>query len=80
MVCSRALFFFIDDPEGPNLLVVTVMAIIIYSLSFVVYLRTISLERLRQHLSFLSSQGPKSLSIVIIIQIIIAVTLWFLLK
>jgi hypothetical protein len=31
--CSRLIFFMIDDPEGPNLLVVTAMAVILYALS-----------------------------------------------
>jgi hypothetical protein len=79
MVCSRALFFFIDDPEGPNLLVVTVMACIIYSLSFVVYLHTTSLKLLFQHLYSLSSQGQKSLLPVIGIQMILATIFWFFL-
>jgi hypothetical protein len=38
MLCSRAMFVFIDDPEGPNLLVVTVLASIIYFLSLSSYL------------------------------------------
>jgi hypothetical protein len=29
-ICSRAVFFFIDDPEGPNLLIVFVLAGIIF--------------------------------------------------
>jgi hypothetical protein len=33
LILSRLLFFFIDDPEGPNLLVVIIMAGIIYFLS-----------------------------------------------
>ncbi len=33
LVCSRTIFFFINDPEGPNLLVVTVMAFILYGIS-----------------------------------------------
>lgn len=28
--CSRTLFFLFHDPEGPNLLVVTVLAVILY--------------------------------------------------
>lgn len=36
-VCSRLLFFFIDDPEGPNLLIVTVLASILYSAAFTVW-------------------------------------------
>jgi hypothetical protein len=36
-VLSRALFFFLHDPEGPNLLIVTVLALIIYSASFIAW-------------------------------------------
>ena len=32
---SRALFFFFHDPEGPNLLIVTVLALILCSASFI---------------------------------------------
>jgi len=35
-VLSRALFFF-HDPEGPNLLIVTVLALIIYGASFIAW-------------------------------------------
>ena len=35
--CSRALFFFFHDPEGPNLLIVTVLALILYSASFIAW-------------------------------------------
>jgi len=38
LLCSRAMFAFFNDPEGPNLLIVFVAAAIIYSLSLVVYL------------------------------------------
>jgi VIT1/CCC1 family predicted Fe2+/Mn2+ transporter len=37
IVCSRALFFFFNDPEGPNLLIVTVFALAIYLLSIAAY-------------------------------------------
>lgn len=36
-VCSRALFFFFHDPEGPNLLIVTVLALLLYSASFIAW-------------------------------------------
>jgi hypothetical protein len=36
-VCSRALFFFFNDPEGPNLLIVTVLALVLYGASFIVW-------------------------------------------
>lgn len=36
-VCSRLLFFFFHDPEGPNLLIVTVLASILYGAAFTVW-------------------------------------------
>jgi hypothetical protein len=36
-VCSRTLFFLFRDPEGPNLLVVTVLAVILYVASFIAW-------------------------------------------
>lgn len=30
LVCSRTIFFFVNDPEGPNLLIVVVLAVIIF--------------------------------------------------
>jgi hypothetical protein len=40
LVCSKVMFLFIDDPEGPNLLIVTVMAAIVYFLSLMAHLYT----------------------------------------
>lgn len=37
LILSRAMFFFFKDPEGPNLLVVAVMAAIIYAPSLLAY-------------------------------------------
>ena len=37
LVCSRTLFFLFHDPEGPNLLIVTVLAVILYVTSFIVW-------------------------------------------
>jgi len=36
-VCSRTLFFLFHDPEGPNLLIVTVLALILYGASFIAW-------------------------------------------
>ena len=36
-VSSRTLFFFFHDPEGPNLLIVTVLALILYSASLIAW-------------------------------------------
>jgi hypothetical protein len=68
LLCSRAMFWFFDDPEGPNLLVVTVMAAILYVLSLVGF-------ALRP-----SATGPKKLLLPILIQIIIATGLYFFLR
>jgi hypothetical protein len=37
LVSSRTLFFLFNDPEGPNLLVVTVLALILYIASCIVW-------------------------------------------
>lgn len=38
LICSRAWFWFLHDPEGPNLLIVTGLALVLYILSLTVYL------------------------------------------
>ena len=35
--CARTLFFLFHDPEGPNLLIVTVLALILYGASFLAW-------------------------------------------
>jgi hypothetical protein len=42
VACSRIVFAFFHDPEGPNLLVVTGMAAVIYLISAAVYLSNFS--------------------------------------
>lgn len=37
IACSKVLFFLFNDPEGANLLIVVVMALILYFLSLSVY-------------------------------------------
>lgn len=37
LVCSRTLFYFFNDPEGPNLLIVTMLAMILYGASFLAW-------------------------------------------
>ena len=36
-VCSRTLFFLFHDPEGPNLLIVTVLALLLYGASVIAW-------------------------------------------
>ena len=66
IVCSRAMFLFFNDPEGPNLLVVMGMAVIVYLPSLAVYL-------------FGSSKitGLKRLLLVILLQVLLATALYF---
>lgn len=71
IVCSRAMFFFFDDPEGPNLVVVLGMAAIVYFSSLVVY----SFKPVR--FSFIE---PKKLVFVFCIQVLIVVGLYFCLR
>ncbi len=65
LVCSKILFILFNDPEGPNLLVVTVMAAVLFFASLTVYL-------------FRSSAtGLKRLSFAILIQILLATAFYF---
>ncbi len=68
VVLSRIMFIFFDDPEGPNLLVVLGMALIIYFLSLITYLLGPSIN------------GLKKLLLVIFVQIMIVVAFYFCLK
>jgi len=38
LACSRMVFFFFSDPEGPNMLVIIGLALILFFLSLTVYL------------------------------------------
>jgi hypothetical protein len=65
LVCSRAMFALFNDPEGPNLLIVVVMAAILYVLSWAAY-------------SFIPlTSGLKKLLLAIFVQIIIVAGLFF---
>lgn len=37
LISSRSIFFFFDDPEGPNLLIVTVTALVLFCISLTAY-------------------------------------------
>ena len=56
ILCSRAMFFFFNDPEGPNLLIVLVMATILYFLSQIAYLLNLSIPSLKRLLLAISIQ------------------------
>ncbi len=37
LLCSRLIFAFIKDPEGPNLLIVAVLGVVIFALFLAAY-------------------------------------------
>jgi len=64
MLCSRTLFFFFNDPEGPNLLIVVVLAIALYLLSFAAYVFVpAKIKGIKQ---FLVAIGVQMLSVVVL--------------
>lgn len=69
LFCSRSAFFFIDDPEGPNLLVVTVLAVVIYFLSLAIFSAKFLVGKMSLHLLDIST---RRLLLVILIQILMA--------
>lgn len=72
IICSRMLFSFFNDPEGPNLLIVIVTAAIIYFVSLATYLINPSVK----NLSSSSSAGLKRLFLVILTQIVLVICLY----
>jgi hypothetical protein len=68
--CSRAMVAFFNDPEGPNLLVVTGMAAIIYAISVAAYLSNV----------FPSLTGIQRSSAAVLIQICVATGLYLALR
>lgn len=66
IICSRALFLFFNDSEGPNLLIVAVMALVVYFLSLAAYVFGPS-----------KLNGIKRLSVAISIQILSVIALYF---
>ncbi len=68
VLCSRVMFAFFNDPEGPNLLVVVVMAAVIY------------LPSLASYLYYSSATGTKKLLLAICLQIVIVTGLYLLLN
>ena len=69
ILCSRTLFFFFNDTEGPNLLIVGGLAMAIYFLSFAAYVFVPS-----------KIQGLKKLSVAVCVQILSVIGLYFCMK
>jgi hypothetical protein len=70
LACSRAMFAFFDDPEGPNLLVVVVMAAVIYAVSLAAYLSKF----------FPSLAGFQRSAVAVFLQIFVATGFYVLLR
>ncbi len=70
LICSRAMFAFFNDPEGPNLLIVIVLAVIVYALSLAIYF----------FFPLIKQDGFKKVLLAIFAQIIIVTSLYFLLR
>jgi hypothetical protein len=68
LACSRAMFMFFSDPEGPNLLIVVGTAAIIYALS------------LMAQTFVTSASASKRLFVAIATQILIVICLYCLVK
>jgi hypothetical protein len=69
IVCSRLMFIFFNDPEGPNLLVVGVCATAVYLVSLAAYFYTPA-----------NITAIKKLSLVILIQVALVTGLYFTLN
>jgi hypothetical protein len=66
LVCSRIMFALFNDPEGPNLLIVTGAALFIGLVSLAAYFFTLS--------------NFKKLSLAILIQIVVTAVLYLYLR
>jgi hypothetical protein len=69
IICSRGLFLFFNDPEGPNLLIVAGLALPVYLLSSTAYI-----------FSPFNVSGIKRLSATICIQILLVISLYLCMK
>lgn len=69
IVCSRTMLLSLNDPEGPNLLIVIVFALFLHFLSLAVYLPNLSI-----------ANSKKKLLLAVFIQVAIAVVLYFFLN
>jgi hypothetical protein len=68
LVCSRTMLVSFNDPEGPNLLIIAVMAMLVYFPSLAVYWLNLSIT------------GLKRLLLAISIQVIVVTILYFSLR
>jgi hypothetical protein len=69
IICSRVLFLFFNDPEGPNLLIVAGLAVVLFFLSFAAYVFIPS-----------KTKGFTRLSVAVCIQVLSVIGLYFFMK
>lgn len=68
-ILSRLMFSFLNDPEGPNLLIVIVMAVVIYVSSRVICMYFVSIKQTE----------IKGVLLQIVFQVLVAAILCFIL-
>lgn len=69
-VLSRALFVFFNDPEGPNLLIVTILAVFLFGVA----------QTVNKYYSKKVEGELKKLLLPILVQVVVVVGLHYLLK
>jgi hypothetical protein len=69
IICSRLLFVFFNDLEGPNLLIVAGLALVVYLLSWAAYI-----------FGPFKINGFKRLAVAICIQILLVMDLYFCMR
>jgi len=79
LVFSRTMFLFFNDPEGPNLLIVVVMAGIIYFLSLAVYTHVFTVKIVQRFVDILPASFSK-LIVVTLIQLLLVTVFYFCLR
>lgn len=67
IACSKLFFSLLHDPEGPNLLIVTGLVVVLFLFSWTLYSR-------------LRPENPKKLLLVILAQLVVVISLSFYLK
>lgn len=80
ILCSRIMFVFIDDPEGPNLLVVFVLALIIYFTSLAFYFFNPLINGKFKNIPTLPYTNIRVFPIILLIQLIVTYILYFILN
>lgn len=71
LVCARAMFLFIDDPEGPNLLIVTALTVFVYVLSLGTYSSNLLSKKVFQYFPLVLHTGLPRLLVALFVQILL---------